>query len=78
MIDANAVSQQEFDNASASVKQARAAISLAQAEVKTAKINLDYTKVYSPITGYIGPSAVTEGALVTAQQEMALANRSAA
>jgi len=73
LIDANAVSQQEFDNASASVKQARAAISLAQAEVKTAKINLDYTKVYSPITGYIGPSAVTEGALVTAQQEMALA-----
>lgn len=73
LIDANAVSQQEYDNAAASVKQAQAAVSLAQAEVKTAEINLEYTKVYAPISGYIGPSAVTEGALVTAQQEMALA-----
>ncbi len=73
LIDANAVSRQELDNATARVKQARAAVSLAEAEVKTAKINLDYTNVYSPITGYIGPSAVTQGALVTAQQEMALA-----
>jgi len=73
LIQANAVSQQEFDNATARLKQARADVSLAEAELKTAKINLDYTKVYSPISGYIGPSAVTRGALVTAQQEMALA-----
>jgi len=73
LIHAKAVSQQELDDATASVKQARAAVSLAEAEVKTAKINLEYTKVYSPIAGYIGPSAVTRGALVTAQQEMALA-----
>ena len=72
LIDDSAVSEQELDNATARVKQARAAVSLAEAEVKTAKINLDYTKVYSPIAGYIGPSAVTQGALVTAQQETAL------
>jgi membrane fusion protein (multidrug efflux system) len=73
LIEANAVSEQEFDNATASLARTKAAVALAQAEVKTAKINLDYTKVYAPISGYIGPSAVTEGALVTAQQEAALA-----
>ena len=73
LIEANAVSQQEFDDANASVKQAQAAVSLAEAEVTTAKLNLDYTKVSSPIAGYIGPSAVTQGALVTAQQDMELA-----
>jgi membrane fusion protein (multidrug efflux system) len=73
LIEANAVSEQEFDNATASLASAKAAVALAQAEVQTAKINLDYTKMYAPISGYIGPSAVTEGALVTAQQEAALA-----
>lgn len=73
LIDSNAVSGQEYDNAKATLDQAQAAVSLAQAEVKTAKINLDYTKVYAPISGYISPSGVTKGALVTAQQENALA-----
>jgi membrane fusion protein (multidrug efflux system) len=73
LIQVNGVSRQALDNATARVKQANAAVSLAKAEVKTAKINLDYTKVYSPISGYIGPSAVTRGALVTAEQETALA-----
>jgi RND family efflux transporter MFP subunit len=73
LIKTNAVSVQEFDSAKASAAQAEAAVSLARAEVKTAKINLDYTKVYAPISGYISPSTVTDGALVTAQQQAALA-----
>ena len=73
LIQVNGVSRQALDDATARVKKAAAAVSLAKAEVKTAKINLDYTKVYSPISGYIGPSAVTRGALVTAEQETALA-----
>lgn len=62
----NAVSQQEFDDANAALKQA-------EAEAETARINLNYTKVISPISGRIGPSAVTEGAIVTAYQQGALA-----
>ena len=73
LIASNAVSQQEYDNALASLAQARAAVSLAEAEVKTAKINLDYTRVYAPISGYISPSSITKGALVTSQQAMPLA-----
>ncbi len=73
LIGAKAVSAQEYDEAVAGFEKAKAAVALAEAEVKTAKINLDYTKVYAPISGYIGPSGVTEGALVTAQQETALA-----
>jgi membrane fusion protein (multidrug efflux system) len=73
LIGAKAVSEQEYDEAMADVEQARAAVALAEAEVQSAKINLDYTKVYAPISGYIGPSGVTEGALVTAQQQSALA-----
>jgi RND family efflux transporter MFP subunit len=73
LIKTNTVSEQTFDSAKASVAQAEAAVSLAWAEVKTAKINLDYTKVYAPISGYISPSTVTDGALVTAQQQTALA-----
>nr|WP_320193153.1 efflux RND transporter periplasmic adaptor subunit [uncultured Desulfobacter sp.] len=73
LIQVNGVSRQKLDDATARLKQANAAVSLAIADIKTAKINLDYTKVYSPISGYIGPSAVTRGALVTAAQETALA-----
>ncbi|MFP4350071.1 MAG: efflux RND transporter periplasmic adaptor subunit [Desulfococcaceae bacterium] len=73
LIDAKAVSAQEYDEAVAGLAKAKAAVALAEAEVRTSKINLDYTKVYAPISGYIGPSSVTEGALVTARQETALA-----
>ena len=73
LIDSNAVSRQVYDDAIASLDQARAAVSLAEAEVKSAKINLDYTRVNAPISGYISPSSVTRGALVTAQQEVSLA-----
>ena len=66
LAEANAVSKQDYDNAVASDLQARAA-------VETAHINLVYTRVLSPITGRISRSAVTEGALVTANQTTALA-----
>lgn len=61
-----AVSLQDFDDADAALKQA-------EAELKTAQINLDYTRVVSPIPGRIGTSTVTEGAIVTAYQPAALA-----
>jgi len=61
-----AVSQQDFDDADASLK-------MAEAEVKTARINLDYTRIVSPISGRIGTSNITEGAIVTAYQPLALA-----
>lgn len=67
------VSQQESDDAAATLKQARAELAAAQAATATARINLEYTKVLSPISGTIGRSLVTEGALVTAQQTNPLA-----
>lgn len=73
LLKTNAVSQQENDTAKAEAAKAEAAVSLAEAEIESAKVNLAYTKVYAPITGYIGPSSATEGALVTAQQQQALA-----
>lgn len=73
LVKHNAVSRQEYDDALAGLEQAKAAVALAEAEVRTAQINLDYTKVYAPISGFIGPSAVTKGALVTAQQDVPLA-----
>ena len=66
LADANAVSKQDYDNAIAADQQAQAAL-------ETARINLQYTRVLSPISGRIGRSAVTEGALVTANQPAALA-----
>ncbi len=70
---ANAVSHQDLDNAVATLRQGQADIASAQAAIKTAEINLAYTKVLSPISGRTGRSAVTEGALVTADQTTALA-----
>jgi membrane fusion protein (multidrug efflux system) len=68
LVEDKAVSRQDFDDANAAWLQARAAIAVANASVVRAKINLDYTWVYAPITGRIGKSTVTEGALVTANQ----------
>ena len=68
----NGVSRQENDDAEASWKQAVADVASAKAAVDTARINLEYTKVKAPISGRIGKSTVTEGALVTAQQTTAL------
>lgn len=68
-----AVSQQDYDDASAALKQAEADVAAAKAAVDSARINLAYTKVTAPISGRIGRSTVTDGALVTANQATALA-----
>ncbi len=68
-----AVSQQDYDDAAAALKQARAEIEYWKAQVETARINLGYTKITAPISGRIGTSTVTEGAIVTAYQPLALA-----
>jgi membrane fusion protein (multidrug efflux system) len=69
----NAVSQQDFDDASAALKQAEADIQYWKAMVQTARINLGYAHVVSPISGRVGRSSVTDGAIVTAYQPVALA-----
>lgn len=66
LLAAKAISQQEFDDAEAARKQV-------EAELETARINLAYTKITAPISGRIGKSSVTDGAIVTAYQPVALA-----
>ena len=61
---AQAVSQQEFVNAQAAQKQAEADVAASKAAIQTARINLAYATVTAPISGRIGRSLVTEGALV--------------
>lgn len=67
------VSKQEYAQAVATAQQADASVVAAKAGVESARINLAYTKVTSPINGRIGKSSVTEGALVTNGQATALA-----
>ncbi|MGE9551817.1 efflux RND transporter periplasmic adaptor subunit [Erwinia amylovora] len=67
------ISQQDYDTAVATASQTSAAVQVAKANVETARINLVYTKVTSPISGRIGKSSVTEGALVQSAQTTALA-----
>jgi len=71
LVTSHAVSQQDLDTATAVFEEAQADIATANAAIETAKINLTYTKVLSPITGRTGRS-VTEGALVTANQTTSL------
>ena len=68
-----AVSQQDYDDAAAHLKQAEAEIQYYKASAETARINLGYTRIVAPIPGRIGRSNVTDGALVTAYQPLALA-----
>ncbi|MBI5571852.1 MAG: efflux RND transporter periplasmic adaptor subunit [Desulfomonile tiedjei] len=68
-----AVSQQDYDDKEAALKQAEADIEYCKAAVETARINLAYTRVNGPISGRIGKSNVTDGALVTAYQALPLA-----
>jgi len=68
-----AVSRQDCDDAAAALKQAQADIQYWKAQVETARINLGYCRVTAAISGRIGRSNVTEGAIVTAYQPMALA-----
>ncbi len=68
-----AVSRQDYDDATASVQQAQAEIEYWKTQVEAARINLGYTRVTAPISGRIGKSSVTDGALVTAYQPTSLA-----
>lgn len=73
LVGINAVSRQEYDDATAALKQAEADLETGRAAVDTARINLAYTKISAPISGRIGRSSVTPGALVTANQASTLA-----
>ena len=73
LVKTNAVSKQDFDETEAAYKEAQAAVTVAKAAINTAKINLEYTEVKAPISGRIGKSSVTAGALVTANQATTLA-----
>ncbi|MFH1216884.1 MAG: efflux RND transporter periplasmic adaptor subunit [Pseudomonadota bacterium] len=73
LVKINAVSRQDDDDAQAAFKQAEAEIEAARAMLETARINFDYTSVKAPISGRIGRSSVTIGALVTASQSESLA-----
>jgi membrane fusion protein (multidrug efflux system) len=66
LVDGNGVSKQDYDNAVAGQGQAAADVAAGKAAVQTAKINLGYTDVVSPIEGRIGASVVTQGAYVQA------------
>lgn len=73
LIKVNAVSRQDYDNAVSQSGQAIAAVAAAKAALESADIDLGYTKVVSPISGRIGKSLVTEGALVSASGATQLA-----
>ena len=73
LVAINAVSKQTNDDAQAALQQAQATVQSGQAAVDTARINLGYTTVTAPISGRIGKSSFTPGALVTAGQATALA-----
>lgn len=68
LLPEKAVSRQEYDDAAAALKQTEADIEYWKSMARTASINLGYTRITAPVSGRIGRSNVTEGALVTAQQ----------
>ncbi|MHB1352406.1 MAG: efflux RND transporter periplasmic adaptor subunit [Thiobacillus sp.] len=73
LVKIEAVSKLANDEASAALKQAQAEVGAAKAALESARIDLGFTRVASPISGRIGRSTVTPGALVTANQAQALA-----
>ena len=73
LVDQQAISKQDYTNAVAQARQADASVAQNSAALRTAQINQRYTRVPAPITGRIGLSNVTVGALVTANQTDALA-----
>lgn len=72
LVNISAVSRQEFEDAEAAYKQAQADVGVNKAALDNARIRLKYTKVTSPISGRIGRSKVTPGALVTENQSTPL------
>jgi len=73
LVEIDAISRQAFDESQAAVQQTQADVGVAQAALEAARINMRYTRILAPISGRIGLSAVTAGALVTANQATALA-----
>ena len=73
LVEIKAISSQDNDDAHAALLQARADVATAKAALETARINLAYTRITAPVSGRIGKSSVTAGALVTANQTTALA-----
>jgi membrane fusion protein, multidrug efflux system len=73
LVAIEAVSRESADEADAAYKKAQADVAAAQATLQTARLELGYTRVTSPISGRIGRSSVTQGALLTASQTTALA-----
>lgn len=73
MLSSDAASEQQYENVLIELESELAAVDIARAQVKKAKIDLDYTLVKAPIAGFIGKSNFTKGALVTKNQDMALA-----
>lgn len=72
LVKINAISQQDNEDAQATLLTAAADVQVAEAEVQTARINLAYTRITSPVSGRIETSTVTPGALVVANQDSAL------
>lgn len=73
LVEIDAVSKQDYADITAALAQANADLAVANAAFTTAKLNLEYTKVLAPISGRIGKSNVTKGALVTANQSLPIA-----
>ncbi|MGE4285531.1 MAG: efflux RND transporter periplasmic adaptor subunit [Phycisphaerae bacterium] len=73
LAESHAVGQQDYDDALAAMRQMEAQLEASKAAMESAKINLSYTPIKAPISGRIGRSNITEGALVTAYQPIALA-----
>lgn len=73
LVEANAISRQDYDAAVASHRSAQASVKSAQAAIKSAQINVNYSRITAPISGYIGQSFASEGALVTAGSTTKLA-----
>lgn len=74
LVEADAISKQEYDAAVAARRSAEAAVKSAGAAVRSAQINVNYSRISAPISGYIGQSKVSEGALVSAHDARVLAN----
>ncbi len=72
LVEQGAMSRTDADDQLTAQKQAEADVAVAEAALKTAKINLAYTTIRAPISGFVGKSSVTAGALVTANQTSAL------
>ena len=73
LVEIHAVGQQDYDDAAAALAQSEASVATSRAALESARINLAYTPIKSPISGRIGRSSVTVGALVAAYQPVALA-----